>query len=365
MKSWLAFLALLLWQPAPAEDFVTVLMATRRAGRVEFFDPKTLRTLGSIAVDVLAETVSASPDGRTLFIAQALPPDRRIRRGCCALFALDLETQRMCHVLEPAMLGTLSPNGELLFINRGACGIDLVDARTLSRRVNMAGPGNYSLHVSPDAEWLFGVTWWKGPSLDIFDLRQERLVRRLPVPDQLLPQGAWMEDRFYLYAFDGGRGRLWTVTSETDELGRGLSVELPELVSDCHEPVFQTPVAGGERLFLFERFGMKLDRRRDCRGPVPGGIYVLNPSNGEVLARLAPSLYFAHLVAKPDGTELYGIALGARDWITPVLLRLDAQNGKVLTERRLETDVWFLTLATLPNRLLPRAEVRPIPCNAP
>jgi hypothetical protein len=52
----------------------------------------------------LAESVVASPDGRRLFVAQALPADEH---SCCALFALDLRAKSLCPLIEPALEGAV------------------------------------------------------------------------------------------------------------------------------------------------------------------------------------------------------------------------------------------------------------------
>src|ERR1017187_6103973 len=86
-------LAVLAVSALAADDGQNVILATRRAGRVEVFDAATLQPLGMIGVDPLAESIAASPDGHTLFIAQAM---LSIRNSCCGLFALNLDSKEMC-----------------------------------------------------------------------------------------------------------------------------------------------------------------------------------------------------------------------------------------------------------------------------
>ena len=59
-----------------------VILATQRDQRLHFFDAATLEPLGAFVVHSPAHHVSASSDGRTIFLAQGATPDGS---GCCAL----------------------------------------------------------------------------------------------------------------------------------------------------------------------------------------------------------------------------------------------------------------------------------------
>lgn len=364
-----------LTSPPNLEETREVILATQRNRRLHVFDAATLEPLGHFAVGNLAHTVSPSPNGRTLFIEQAMPSDPN---GCCALFALDLETRKMCRLIEPSGLGVVTPDSQRLFIQRGNVGIDVFNAQTLVRMPTVATPNQYRLYPSPDSRWLFGITTGvngQGPSLDVFDLKQAMLIRRLPFPKDLpsfeklrqstwaWPDGAWLGDHFYLYAHDGKQANLWPVTPGTTTLSSSIKLPLPDL-ADIDQPILHSLRAAGERLFLYEQFGTKIDRRRNYR-KVTGGLFVIEPRSGKVIAHLAPSIEFARLIVSPDGRRLYGIASGPTDWRGPVrLIQLDATSGAVITERTLEDDVWFISLAALPKSLVPTGEVRPIPCQA-
>ncbi|MBA3441285.1 MAG: hypothetical protein H0T92_15585 [Pyrinomonadaceae bacterium] len=356
------------------EETREVILATRRNHRLHFFDAATLEPLGYFAVNNLAHTVSASPDGRKLFIEQAETPEGN---GCCALFALDLATGAMCKLTYPSSIGIPTADGRRLITQPGG-DIDFFDAKTLARMPRIVAQSAYRLYPSPDSRWLFGITTGvngQGPSLDIFDLKQGMLVRRLPFPKDLpsfeklrqatwtWPDGAWLGDHFYLYAHDGKQGNLWPVTPGMTTLSSSIKPPLPVLAG-VDQPILHSLLAAGERLFLYEQFGTKIDRRRNY-GEVTGGLFVIEPRSGRVVAHLAPSIEFARLIVSPDGRRLYGIDSGPTDWRGPVrLLQLDATSGAVITERTLEDDVWFISLATLPKSLVPNGEVRPIPCQA-
>lgn len=304
-----------------------VILATRRDRALHLFDAATLEPLGSIAVHNLAHRVSARPDGRMLFIAQAATPDGN---GCCALFALDLETTETCRLIEPAMEGV----------------------------------------VSPDGRWLFGTTQWQGASLDVVDTEEGTLLRRLPAgpAGTYLPStGTWLGEQFYLYTHDGQQASLRAVGPDTSALDAPLplTVALPGVPADELPRMSPLVVAGGERLLLYEPLGwwFKLDARREGGGTVHGGIFVLDPAAGSVTAHLAPSLDFAQVIAGADGHRLYALDTGRPEEGRPVrLLALDSTSGEVLAERTLADDVWFIAAAALPEALVPGGEVRPAPC---
>jgi hypothetical protein len=249
--------------PATAQVQKTreVIIATRRNHRVVVFDARSLAQLGQLIVSEGAESVSASPDGRTLFIEQPPPSSPN---GCCALFSLDLATAALCELIFPSSPGVTSPDGRLLFTQRGNVGVEVFDAKSLARLPVIKAPGGYALYVSPDSRWLFGATSWVGPSLDVFDVERGTLVRRLALPGELSPRGAWLGNRFYLYAHDGKQGNLWQVTPDTTELAAPKKIALAIAGRDG-KPVWQQMLAAGDRLIVFEPLGwwLKLDRRSE------------------------------------------------------------------------------------------------------
>jgi hypothetical protein len=341
-----------------------VILATQRNRRLHVFDANSLQPLGSFTVNNNAHSVIASPDGLRLFIEQPAPPDVD---GCCALFSLDLITHQLCKLVFPSSLGVPSPDGRWLFTQRGPIGIEVFDAKTLARLPTIDAPGLYRLLPSPDSQWLFGTTYSQrghGPSLDIIDIEKKVLVRRLPIPHDLLPQGVWLGDQFYLYAYDGNQGNLWKVTPETTELDTPVKITFPDLSIE-RQLIHHGLIAGGRHLFLYEGFGGKIDRRRDNGPAIPGGIFSIEPSSGKIISHLARTVHFAMVFAGTDGRWLYGIDSGLTGWRGPIrLLKLDASNGEVIAERALERDVWFITLARLPMSIIPLGEVEPKLCES-
>ena len=126
-----------------------VIIATRRNHRVVVFDARSLSELGHFIVGDLAHSISASPDGRTLYLEQPPPSEPN---GCCALFSLDLATAALCELIYPSSPAVATPDGRLLFTQRGAVGVEVLDAKSLARLPVIKAPGNYGLYVSPDSQ---------------------------------------------------------------------------------------------------------------------------------------------------------------------------------------------------------------------
>ena len=260
----------------------------------------TLETSGVFVATNVDRSVGASPDGRTLFIEQASGSG-----SCCALFALDIETKSICRVGGSNQWVVL-PDGRLLFTQYSNSGIEVFNARTLARmpRIAVSG-GPYTFYPSPDCRWLLGISLFRGPSLDIFDVESRELVRRVPFSDAKFPRGVWLKEQFYCFAHDGNHGMFWKVTPEMGGLGPPVTVTLPAL-ANSGKPVWLEVVALGDRLVVYEPFGMKLDRRRDesKAASLPGGLFIIDPSSGRVVAHVAASVLFARLVASADGQWL-------------------------------------------------------------
>ena len=116
-------------------------------------------------------------------------------------------------------------------------------------------------------------------------------------------------------------------------------------------------LGAGDRLFFYELFGSKGDRRDGCAKEIPGGLLSVDPQTGRILARLATEIHFAALISGTDGKELYGLDVKDTTWISVDLVRLNAITGEVLARRNLTTDKWFIDLATVPSDLVPSGQV--------
>src|SRR5580700_5186156 len=195
MRAFFTVSIMLLAPTAACAEDPLVVMAAARTGHIDFFDA-ALAPITGIGVNQLVESVTASPDGRRLYVAQE---SHKASGDCCGLFSLDLETRRMCFLAAPALFGAPSPDGRFLF-TQGKGGVDVFDAGTLSPLSTMKASGAYNLQPSPDGRWLFGVTNTPGPSLDIFDMHSRALAHRLPLPNEPVT-GAWAGDRFYVFSY--------------------------------------------------------------------------------------------------------------------------------------------------------------------
>jgi hypothetical protein len=346
----------LLFVPTAAQDRQMVLLAAHRAGRVEILDPTTLAPIGSIRVLPLADGVSNSPDGTTLYIPEGIAPNFET---CCALYALDLQTEKMTRVVMPASGATISPDGSYVITQRGAVGIEVYGDHGYARESHISSaiaPGAYQLSFSPDGELLFGLTQWKGPTLDIFDFASRNLIRRYPVDGNWTLRGEWVDGRFYLYARRGPDGQIWKVDVESPRLGAPVTMNFPDVDSRC-EIHDENVLAAGSRFLVYEVFGNKGDRRLACRTSIPGGVLSVDPESGRILSHLTETVHFNSIVASTDGQELYGIDVRDLSWSEVELVRMDAMSGRILAERDLTPDVWFIDLAALPQKLVPRGEV--------
>ena len=353
MRAFFTVSIMFLTAAAACAEGPLVVLAAARTGRIDFFDA-ALDPITGIGVNQLVESVTASPDGRRLYVAQE---SHKASGDCCGLFSLDLETRRMCFLAAPALFGSPSLDGRFLF-TQGKGGVDVFDAGTLSPLSTMKAPGAYNLQPSPDGRWLFGVTNTPSPSLDIFDMHSRALARRLPLPNGPV-MGAWAGDRFYAFSYGArGTGQLWSVNPDYPELPQANSITLPDLHGACNEPVLLMLAGAPDRLFLAEAFGFKVDRRLACPDAARDGIYAIRPSTGRVV-HIAPLVRVNRMAVSPDGRDLYVIHSGGPSPLSHArLLQIDTRTSSVLHNVALDTGEWNLSLAHIPAGLLVRGNAR-------
>lgn len=357
MKTFgLGTLVLLLFVVAQAQTKdQTVLLAAHRAGRVEVLDANTLQPLGSVKVLPVVDGIASGPGG-ILFLREGLAPDFK---GCCALYALDLKGRNLTKLLEPVASVTVSPDGEHVVTQRGNVGIEIFNVHTLQREAAIprsVAPGVYGLSFSPDGRRLFGVTNFPAPTLDVLDFSQRKLVRQFTLPQELATVGAWVGDEYYLYGHRKASGQVWRVKADGSALETAVKISFPDAAPEC-KLQDQGLLGAGGRLFLFERFGSKLDRRTGCSKDISGGLFAVDAQTGKLSARFASELHFAQMISGADGQKLYGIDVRDPGWSSVALVRLNAATGQTLAQRDLAPDVWFITLATIPEELVPRGQV--------
>ena len=354
-RSCLAILFLMAVVAVRAQER-TVLLAANRAGQVEVLDPETLQTLGSVKVLPMVDGLAAGPGGM-LFLREGLAPDFR---ACCALYALEIKTQSLTKLLEPVAGVAVSPDGKHVVTQRGNVGVEVFDARTLQGEPALPrsiAPGMYGFSFSPNGRLLFGASNFPSPTLDVLDLGQRKLVRQFTFPNELAVLGAWVGDDYYVYGFSKTAGQLWRVRADGSGLEAPLTISFPDAAPECREGGRGVLGAGG-RLFIFERFGSKLDRRTGCGKQIPGGAFEVDTQTGRLTTRLAPQLHIAQLIPSADGQELYGLDVRDPGWSAVSVVRLNATTGQILAQRDLLPQIWFIALATMPEELVPRGQLQ-------
>lgn len=275
-------------------------------------DPTTLESLGSIKGLPQIDGVSSDRSG-LLFVRAGLAPEYI---SCCALYAIDLKTHEMTKLIEPTSGIALSPDEQHVLTQRGAVGVEAFRVPTLQQEPGIARSvalGVYDFSFSNDDRLLFGVSNFPTPSLDIFDFDERKLVQRFTVSRNLVVLGTWVNDTFYLYGYRKGTGQLWRVRADTSALEDPVEINFPNTAADC-KLWSQGVLGAGNRLFLYERFAAKIDRRNGCATSIPGGLLSIDPESGAMLAHLAPNFHFASLISIASGKELYGIDVRNTNW---------------------------------------------------
>jgi len=348
-----AIAALLLCPALAAQDARSLILAAGQSGVVELINPSTLETVARIHFDFELNGVSAAADGSALYVEGSLPDKSQ---SCCSLYSVDLATLQI--KLAAGVPGS-SSRGAFVVSGGVAYPASALTPNPIPRDMN-----NDRLHLSSGNQFLFGVRSFRGPALDVYDLRHGQLVRQL-TPQGLegdwWPAGVWSGDRFYWYAAnDQGAARLWTISPETSQLGPGVAVVPLAQVSGCSGQSSKALAAAAGKLFLYEEFGFKVDRRDRCSGPVPAGAWIVDPATGQLTRQIAPDLYFSALVSDPAGSQLFGLSAGSPHWRNfNRLVRIDPDDGRILQSRPLDPGFWRIAVA--PLRVVPAGEVRATP----
>jgi hypothetical protein len=348
--------ALLVCSTLVAQDSRNMILASSRSGVVEFINPSTLETVGRIHFGLDPGSaglngVFASADGSLVYVEGPIPFEPH---GCCSLYSIELATLHM--KVAASIPGSRSRKSFVV-----SDGLVYLAAALLPNGIS-SDMSNDRMHLSPDGRWLFGVKSFRGPALDVYDVGRGQIVRQLipeGLPGNWWPTGTWSGDRFYLYAAnDTGSGRLWTVSPETAELGAGAAVAPFGQVSGCSGESLKALVASAGNLFVYEEFGFKVDRRRECAGRVPGGAWVVEPATGKLTRQIAADLHFSALVSDQAGSELYGMSTEDPNWELPAeLVRIDPRDGRILQSRHLGPGFSRMTVAAL--RTVPTGDVTP------
>ena len=283
----------------------TYLVIESGKGIIEFLDPVTLKTHSSIRVDVSPtgtglNGVFADPNGRSIYVEGPIGKED----GCCWLYSINLGTLQAKVVADVWGSGSRSR-----FIATGPGLLQSVPAAAAT--ANTQGEGRH-WQSSRDGRWWFGVK--DGVSVDLYDVAQGKTTRSLAVPaaadspsNESWPwQGVWLGKGFYLYVREGAAARLWSLSPESTTLGEGTAIPEVGQVPGCSSPAIMDVTAAGDRLFVNEVFGGKIDRRTNC-DDVPGGVWSIDTTTGRLNGPLAAELHFWLLLPNADGSELYGI----------------------------------------------------------
>jgi hypothetical protein len=325
-------LALLTSAGASAAD--SVLLTSRRGGWIEAFDPATLATVFRTSTPANTESVAADPSGTRLYLSAPKNPGE----GCCALYAMDLDTLHLTYLNSPVLRATPGR----VYMQRGNVGIESFDSSSLERRPTWKALGVYNLQPSPDGSRIFGVTYFPSPSLDLFDAAQGAQIASQPLPRNQPIAGVWVGERYYLFQAPSGRPSLRTVGLEDAKLGQAVPLALASGFPDCEHAPYSV-IAAGSKVAIFAGFGLKSDGI--CN--LPGGYALADPDTGTVLGRFALAMHFRPMVSSDDGRYVYGLDVGDNAWKKGRIVKLDATTGQLITERTLEPDVWYLTSGTL------------------
>ena len=337
-----------------AQSSTEIIAAASRSGIVQLIDPVTLQTVGQLQILLQRNSaglngISSDAEGSNLYVEGPIPSDPQ---GCCSLYAIDVRT--LSSTIAAGIPGSSSRSSFLSSDGVTYAARSLTSSRTITKM------SNDEMHLSSDQRWLFGVRNFRGPALDVFDLGHGSLIRQLnptDLQDQIRTSGTWSGDRFLFYvALAGGRGRLWMVSPETEQLGPGVEVQPFGEVEGCSRPSIRAIISAAGAAFLYEPFGFTDDRRATCRTSVPGGAWTVDPVSGRLIRQVASDLHFSALLPGLTGRVLYGLSTGDAMWTSQVqLVRIDAQDGRILQSHSLNSEFWRIAIVSL--RFIPSGTV--------
>lgn len=265
-----------------AEDKKDVLIAVRRAGTIEFADPKTLSPISQLQIDVPPNSsglngVFVSTDGSTIYVEGPTAPNENGQSGCCYLYSIALAT---LHAKLVAGIWGSSSRGSLLVADRTVYPLSAVSAKLTADQLT-----GHEWHISPNGRWLLGINRQQ-QVVTIYDLPGVNNVRRFEIPemdDGSWVTGTWLGEKFYLYENEGDNTkRLWTVSPSTTQLSEGVALSWSDATIGCSKFFVTELIAANEQLFVAEMFGGKIDRRVGCNKPITGGASMIDPRSGQL-----------------------------------------------------------------------------------
>lgn len=80
-----------------------------------------------------------------------------------------------------------------------------------------------------------------------------------------------------------------------------------------------------------------------------------------LLAAVISGTTFRQMVASSDGLFLYGLDAGSPSWQRVRIFKIDAGTGQIVAEKNLNSDVWYLTLGSIPPAMHGHLDLA-VPC---
>ncbi len=331
---------------APSQTARDYVITARQTGAIQFRDPATLAVLRTVKVDLSpnstgVDDVLVDPSGRMLYIEGPEHTNPNRQSGCCWLYSIALPGLEANVVAD--VWGT---NSRRRLVSAGPPLLMAISGAAMAA-TKVEGD---RWQMSPDRRWWAGLR--SGPSLDLYDARENRIVRSLTAKGgkaEWYLNGAWIRDHFYVYTTHDGSGWLWHVSPESSSFGEPVAVPGPAAVEGCGKDFrgLTGMSAVGERLVVHEPFGGTMDRRVQCDA-VRGGAWIIDPASSQSGTRIAQQFYFWRLVPGTDGNSLYGLTAGDPLEESPSeLILLDTRSGETLKRQPLEGRYWSLAVASL------------------
>jgi len=173
----------------------------------------------------------------------------------------------------------------------------------------------------------------------------ERVVSHV-APERSSMAGTFVGRDYYLFAAKPGDARLHHVRSDTGQFEETVVALDPASFPTCADTPYDAVNASG-KVAIYARFGLKSDG--SCTSP--SGYVLSDLGSRSVTPRLASGLYFRQMVALLDDGSLYGLDVGSSAWQKVRILKLDT-DGKIIAEKKLAPEVWYLTTGRLPDKLV-------------
>lgn len=243
-------------------------------------------------------------------------------------------------------LSASSANGEVLLVgNKGEDTLSLVDFATGRECARLAtGKAPHEIAVSPDGK-LAAIVSYGGASLDIFDIRRQRLVRRIDLGANHGPHGIiWQQRNRIIAVTDRGNSLLAVdpLNGRFQALPTGQrGSHMVEVTRDGTRAYVSNILSGSIGVFDLVRWtklgdipvggnpeglALSVDGTRLWVGDNSGPrIKVVDLATNAVIATLASDSIALRLAASPDGDSVV-----ASNFVAGTLTVYDARSPRLL-----------------------------------